>query len=210
MLRTWTAARPARALRCGEWARGERRHGRAASPLHAGHKWTTQGKDDWTDHLETLKHLFIGETPGADSVTIQNPEALAFNANWWGKLEADAAAPLVFENRALDYRLRYHLRAFEGSHQRSLLEPEDDGPVTVAPWRNRRAVRGHALRLLRLRAPGRAPSERLPPVTGAAPPYPAASKASRKCSTCGSRPGSISTLTTSKRTRAFSSPRSYR
>ena len=78
--------------------------------------WKTRGDEGWADLVEKFERLFIGETPEADEVRLHNPEVLAFNPSWWGHLEADAGAPLVFENRALGYRVRYHLAEFDGSH----------------------------------------------------------------------------------------------
>ena len=78
--------------------------------------WKTKGDDDWADLLTKFERLFIGESPEADSVTLENPGVLAFDPSWWGQMKADAGAPLVFENRALGYRVRYYLREFEGSH----------------------------------------------------------------------------------------------
>jgi hypothetical protein len=123
----------------------------------ASDEWTTQGEDDWTDRLEKFERLFVGTSPRAEATTLANPEALAFDASWWGKLKADAAAPLVFENRALGYRLRYHLREFEGSRTKvrwdgephfEALTPSDS--AEVARWRakRQRAFRGSLRHLL--------------------------------------------------------------
>lgn len=83
----------------------------------ASDEWKTQGDEDWDDLLEKFERLFIGETPEAEAVTLQNPDVLAFDPSWWGKLRADAGAPLVFENRTLGYRVHYHLKEFEGTYR---------------------------------------------------------------------------------------------
>ncbi len=65
----------------------------------------------WKRRLKKFNALFIGETPFADKTEIINPEVLSF-ADENGIFSARAAAPLVIENRALGYRLRYHLMDF--------------------------------------------------------------------------------------------------
>lgn len=68
---------------------------------------------DWFKHLERFKRLFIGEVQWAPLCELENPTALSFDTAWWGKFEAHATAPLTLMNRALGYRLTYHLRRFE-------------------------------------------------------------------------------------------------
>ncbi|MDX1618974.1 MAG: carboxypeptidase-like regulatory domain-containing protein [Balneolaceae bacterium] len=69
----------------------------------------------WKKSLEQFTHYFIGDTQWADSVKILNPEVLRFEKSWWGRLSAEALAPLKIENRALGYRITYHLKEFEHS-----------------------------------------------------------------------------------------------
>jgi len=113
--------------------------------------WSLVGDERWQQRLEKFRRLFVGTSERAEATTLTNPEALALHDNWWGRMEADAAAPLVFENRALGYRLRYHLRAFEGSRTEvrwdgephfEKLSPADS--AEAARWRanRRRAFRG--------------------------------------------------------------------
>ncbi|RMH50857.1 MAG: carboxypeptidase-like regulatory domain-containing protein [Bacteroidetes bacterium] len=67
----------------------------------------------WEKRLERFTRLFLGESDFARQCRILNPEVLAFEGKWWGRFAARAHAPLLIENRALGYRIRYHLRDFE-------------------------------------------------------------------------------------------------
>jgi len=69
--------------------------------------------DEWYDRLRRFKRLFVGESPRARRCYLLNPEVLRFDTAWWGKFEAEARRPLRFENRALGYRVTYHLKEFE-------------------------------------------------------------------------------------------------
>ena len=102
----------------------------------------------WRGRLEKFTRLFIGESPNAVETTILNPEVLDFEASWWGKLTARAAAPLEIENRALGYRVRYFLKEFtaaggtiryDGEPLFEALTPAS--PEEAARWEaNRRAA----------------------------------------------------------------------
>lgn len=84
--------------------------------LSAGEVTVTAERDtDWYKRLEKFKRLFIGTSARADRCTLLNPEVLAFETKWWGRFEASARAPLLIENRALGYRIRYHLDEFRAS-----------------------------------------------------------------------------------------------
>ena len=116
-----------------------------------GEGWSTVGDERWQQRLEKFKRLFVGETPEAEHVTLTNPEALALHDNWWGQMQAATSGPLIFENRALGYRVRYHLKEFEGSHAKVRWDGEPFfEPLTpvdsaeAARWRTnrRRAFRG--------------------------------------------------------------------
>lgn len=107
--------------------------------------------EDWYERLDRFKRLFIGPSEYADDCTLVNPEVLRFEKKWWGKFEVRAEKPLIIENRALGYRLKYFLKEFEerGSVVRwdgeplfEPLSPEDS--LEAARWRqNRReAYRG--------------------------------------------------------------------
>lgn len=73
----------------------------------------------WKKQLERFEDLFLGETKWADSVTILNPEVLRFDTNFWGRLTAEALAPLQIENQALGYRITYYLEEFEHTGTRT-------------------------------------------------------------------------------------------
>lgn len=114
--------------------------------------------EDWYERLDRFKQLFIGSSVYADRCTVQNPEALRFKKKWWGKFEAEAQKPIVIENRALGYRIRYFLKAFEergtvvrwdGDPLFAPLTPNDS--MQAARWReNRReAYRGSLRHFLR-------------------------------------------------------------
>ncbi|MES3629671.1 MAG: carboxypeptidase-like regulatory domain-containing protein [Longimonas sp.] len=105
----------------------------------------------WRRSLQRFEELFIGTSEYADAVTLLNPEVLRFSRSWWGPFQAHASAPLVIENRALGYRIRYHLDEFEsrGSILRwdgepffELLTPSSE--QEAERWRQRReeAFRG--------------------------------------------------------------------
>ncbi len=76
---------------------------------------TAERDDEWYDRLETFSRLFIGASPLAERCSLLNPQALRFEKKWWGKFTAEATEPLVIENRALGYRVTYHLKEFEKS-----------------------------------------------------------------------------------------------
>lgn len=86
---------------------------------------TAEANRAWRKQLKTFERLFLGESDFAADVRILNPEVLDFEARWWGKFTARASAPLVVENRALGYRVTYHLEEFlsEGASLRYDGEP---------------------------------------------------------------------------------------
>lgn len=67
---------------------------------------------NWERYIDAFIADFIGETPNADKCTLLNPEVLYFTASA-PHLEAASTEPLIIENRALGYRIYYHLQAFE-------------------------------------------------------------------------------------------------
>jgi len=80
--------------------------------------------EKWEKNLQQFINHFVGETPWADSVEIINPEVLRFDKSWWGRLTAEALAPLQIENKALGYRITYHLKEFKYSGGRTRWDGE--------------------------------------------------------------------------------------
>lgn len=78
---------------------------------------------DWRKHYEWFLEYFIGTTPNARQCKIVNRLALNFDYNDKnGTLTAWAYEPLVIENEALGYRLKYDLVLFEANiHDRSMM-----------------------------------------------------------------------------------------
>ncbi len=111
----------------------------------------------WERHLARFTRALVGESSNAARVRLLNPEALRFRLRW-GTLRAEADAPLVFENRALGYRLTYDLRAFAASASRvsydggerfEMLEPASDEEAARQAEARERAYRGSLRHLLR-------------------------------------------------------------
>lgn len=75
-------------------------------------------------HLATFERFFLGTSSFAGQSTIVNPEVLSFNVDDdRDVLVATAAQPLVVENRALGYRVRFLLDEFRlvsGGRSRSI------------------------------------------------------------------------------------------
>jgi len=99
----------------------------------------------WRKRLERFEALFLGETKWADSVEITNPEVLRFDTNFWGRLTAEALAPLQIENRALGYRITYYLKEFEHTGTRTrwdgdpvFTELTSSDPVQQSRWEQNR------------------------------------------------------------------------
>lgn len=78
----------------------------------------------WEKNLDRFADHFIGETEWADLVKILNPRVLRFEKRWWGRLTAEALAPLQIENRALGYRITYQLDEFDDSGDRTRWDGE--------------------------------------------------------------------------------------
>ena len=97
----------------------------------------------WQRRYERFVRQFIGETPNAQQTEIQNPEVLAFDGGV-GTLEAEAAEPLVIENRALGYRIQYFLEDFKTTPTRTqydgepLYEELEGTPAEQIEWAERR------------------------------------------------------------------------
>lgn len=67
----------------------------------------------WRKNLEYFEKLFLGTSENADSVIILNPEVLRFDSNFWGRLTAEALAPLQIVNKSLGYEITYYLYEFK-------------------------------------------------------------------------------------------------
>lgn len=99
--------------------------------------------EQWQQRFERFKAAFLGETPNAEQTEILNREVLSFDGGL-GSLEAFAARPLVIENRALGYRIEYHLEDFEVSRRRTQYDGEpffeelDGSPAQEARWKKAR------------------------------------------------------------------------
>jgi hypothetical protein len=98
----------------------------------------------WKRQLERFITLFIGETPYAAQTKIVNPEVLDFSAKG-GEFRAHASKPLIIENQALGYRVRYFLTEFVAVPNRTRYDGEplfeemsSMDPVETAMWKARR------------------------------------------------------------------------
>ncbi|MEM0964343.1 MAG: carboxypeptidase-like regulatory domain-containing protein, partial [Bacteroidota bacterium] len=130
----------------------------AAAPVALGSVEVEAERDGrWQRRFAWFRRALVGESSRADSIVLLNPEVLSFRLRW-GTLRAEAAAPLVFENRALGYRLTYDLSAFSASATRiqydgderfEELPPADS--AEALRWRSVResAYRGSLQHLLR-------------------------------------------------------------
>ena len=145
-------------LRLG--AGDEEVHDVALSPvaLELGRVRVEGERDErWQELLAWFRRALVGESANADSTRLLNPEVLDLRVRW-GELRAEAAAPLVFENRALGYRMTYALHEFSASPSRvrydgdELFEPlEPASDAEAARWAEARlrAYRGSLPHLLR-------------------------------------------------------------
>lgn len=67
----------------------------------------------WRRLLERFEEAFIGTTRNARRCKLVNPEVLSFTYEAGAdRLVAEASAPLVMENRALGYRVEFHIAVF--------------------------------------------------------------------------------------------------
>ena len=69
---------------------------------------------EWKQNLQKFIAQFFGLTPNAAQCKLLNPEVLDFAGDEkTSELTATVRAPLVIENNALGYRLRYYLKYFK-------------------------------------------------------------------------------------------------
>lgn len=106
---------------------------------------TAPRDDAWRKHVARFREQFVGAMPEAARCSLTNPEALSFDTRWWGRLRAEARAPLVFVNRALGYRVRYVLTAFDTDGGRTRWDGEPHF-TPLAPTGAAEAARWHAAR----------------------------------------------------------------
>ena len=91
---------------------------------------------EWLGRFDRFRKAIIGESWRADSTSVLNPEVLSFEERG-GALVAQAAAPLVIENRALGYRLVYDLTVFEARPDRIRYDgAERFEPLEPTSWRD--------------------------------------------------------------------------
>ena len=76
-------------------------------------KTSNEVKDGWEKYGSFFLDHFIGTTPNASRTKLQNPEVLHFYLlKKSNKLRVLATEPLLIENKALGYQLRYQLDSF--------------------------------------------------------------------------------------------------
>ncbi len=111
----------------------------------------------WRERYERFKHRFLGESSNAAETEILNPYVLDFDQHM-GTLTATAREPLIIENRALGYRIRYDLTDFEARSNSNFfngeplfeeMEPADE--IQWAQWQanRRKAYLGSPRHLIR-------------------------------------------------------------
>ncbi|MEM1095701.1 MAG: carboxypeptidase-like regulatory domain-containing protein [Bacteroidota bacterium] len=97
---------------------------------------TAERSRQWDRQLRRFERQLIGTSPNAKATQLLNPEVLTFDESN-RVLRAEASAPLVVENRALGYRIRFDLQHFvwdwgqralqyEGASFFEELTPEDE------------------------------------------------------------------------------------
>ncbi|MEM1041532.1 MAG: carboxypeptidase-like regulatory domain-containing protein [Bacteroidota bacterium] len=120
---------------------------------------TVESTEDarWQARYERFQHRFLGESSNAAETEILNPYVLDFDERM-GTLTATAREPLIIENRALGYRVRYDLTDFEARSNSNFfngeplfeeMEPADE--VQFARWQanRRKAYFGSPRHLIR-------------------------------------------------------------
>lgn len=111
----------------------------------------------WQRRYERFRTRFLGESANAAETEIQNPYVLQFEERM-GTLKAMASEPLVVENRALGYRVRYDLTDFEARPDYNFffgeplfeeLQPADAAEAARWQANRRKAYLGSTRHLLR-------------------------------------------------------------
>ena len=121
----------------------------------------------WQRRYERFARRFLGESANAAETKILNPYILDFEERL-GTLKATAREPLVIENRALGYRIRYVLTDFEARpnynffHGEPLFEemtPADEAERIRWQANRRKAYLGSTRHLLRSLVAGNAEAQ---------------------------------------------------
>jgi hypothetical protein len=80
-------------------------------------------KDGWERYGKFFLDNFIGTSAEGERTSLKNPKALRFYRDHKkGLLEAVATEPLVIENKALGYRIRYQLESFSFDYNSRYME----------------------------------------------------------------------------------------
>lgn len=89
---------------------------------------------DWDKQLSLFTDFFIGRSQNARYCQLLNPQVLSFSQQG-NTLQASAQEPLLVENRALGYRIKFQLEHFAYTDSSSLLSYQGDPvfePLTPA------------------------------------------------------------------------------
>jgi hypothetical protein len=104
-------------------------------------------KNGWANWGQFFLNNFIGTTPFAGECKLKNPKALRFrNSTKENELTVIAMEPLVIENKALGYRIKYQLESFSYNFKTRILlyagypffEKMDDSKSKLKRWANNR------------------------------------------------------------------------
>ena len=112
---------------------------------------TAERTRGWRKDFRRFKRLFLGESINAEQTVITNPYVLSFRTDDAG-FYASASAPLLIENHALGYRLRYVLNSFRwNGHQDRLSFQGEPYFDEMVPENEEEAVRWQTNRGLTFR-----------------------------------------------------------
>ena len=106
---------------------------------------TDKQPKSWKRNLTRFKRMFLGNTPNRRGCDIENPYTLDF-VKRGGYFEASSKAPLTVINKALGYKITYHLNEFSSGNNQfrftgqpifEELEPKNERELRR--WSKRRA-----------------------------------------------------------------------
>jgi hypothetical protein len=86
-----------------------------SGPVARTTDWSTEERQDHENKVKKFKEALFSTTSNSYECTITNPEVLEFPGDDPAIFKAVAQEPLIFENRALGYRVTYFLREFEST-----------------------------------------------------------------------------------------------